>query len=141
MVPASQLNLQMTAYQRMLKFGSAQVNEEHVGKSGSRYIHQVFTSIAFDDSVIINRIDSETVDLLTYYSTPRRRHESITGRSRSFRLWKSYTRSNKSIDISTDHECRFKRIIWIKFVVTRSMSGIARMPMLDRSHTYKRARC
>jgi len=62
-----------------------------------KYLHQLLRADAFDDAVIINLIDSETVGLLTYYF--------ITGRSmgmflRSFRLWKGYTRSNRSIDIS-----------------------------------------
>ena len=34
------------------------------------YLHQLLRADAFDDSVIINLIDSETVDLLNYYFQP-----------------------------------------------------------------------
>jgi hypothetical protein len=35
-----------------------------------KYLHQLLRADAFDDSVIINLIDSETVDLLNYYFQP-----------------------------------------------------------------------
>jgi hypothetical protein len=35
-----------------------------------KYLHQLLRADAFDDSVIINLIDSETVGLLTYYFQP-----------------------------------------------------------------------
>ena len=35
-----------------------------------KYLHQLLRADAFDDSVIINLINSETVGLLTYYFQP-----------------------------------------------------------------------
>ncbi len=35
-----------------------------------KYLHQLLRADAFDDSVIINLIDSETIRLLTYYFQP-----------------------------------------------------------------------
>ena len=70
-----------------------------------KYLHQLIRADAFDDSVIINLIDSETVGLLTYYFQPTEtaREHPINHHwteLQSFKLWRSYTRSNKSIDIS-----------------------------------------
>jgi hypothetical protein len=76
-VPARQLNAQMTAYQRMLKFGSADPPKLTKNTLDSmtvhtiiKYLHQLLRTDAFDDPVIINLIDSETVDLLNYYFQP-----------------------------------------------------------------------
>ncbi len=78
MVPARQLNPQMTAYQHMLKFGSADppkltkntLESVAVDTFIKYYLHQLIRADAFDDSVIINLIDSETICLLTYYFNP-----------------------------------------------------------------------
>jgi hypothetical protein len=90
-VPARQLNAQMTAYQRMLKFGSSDppkltknTLESVAVDTFIKYLHQLIRADAFDDSVIINLIDSETVGLLTYYYQPTERENIrslITGRS------------------------------------------------------------
>ena len=76
-VPTRQLNAQMTAYQRMLKFGSADppkltknTLESVAVDTFIKYLHQLIRADAFDDSVIINLIDSETIGLLTYYFQP-----------------------------------------------------------------------
>ena len=76
-VPARQLNPQMTAYQRMLKFGHADppkltknTLESVAVYTFIKYLHQLIRADAFDDSVIINLIDSETIGLLTYYFNP-----------------------------------------------------------------------
>ena len=76
-VPARQLNAQMTAYQRMLKFGSADrpkltknTLESVAVDTFIKYLHQLIRADAFDDSVIINLIDSETIGLLTYCFQP-----------------------------------------------------------------------
>ena len=61
----------------MLKFGSA--NPPKLTKNALesvavdtfiKYLHQLIQADSFDDSVIINLIDSETVGLLTYYFQP-----------------------------------------------------------------------
>ena len=76
-VPARQLNTQMTAYQRMLKFGSSDppkltknTLESVAVDTFIKYLHQLIRADAFDDSVIINLIESETIGLLTYYFQP-----------------------------------------------------------------------
>jgi hypothetical protein len=62
----------------MLKFGSADPPKLTKNTLDSmtvhtiiKYIHQLLRTDAFDDSVIINLIDSETVDLLNYYFQPK----------------------------------------------------------------------
>jgi hypothetical protein len=64
----------MTAYQRMLKFGSADSPKLTKNTLESvevdtfiKYLHQLLRADAFDDSVIINLIATETIGLLTYY--------------------------------------------------------------------------
>ena len=73
-VPARQFHSQMTAYQHMLKFGSADppkltkdTLESVAVDKFIKYLHQLLRADPFDDSVIINLIDSETVGLLTSY--------------------------------------------------------------------------
>jgi hypothetical protein len=68
----------------MLKFGSADppkltknTLESVAVDTFIKYLHQLIRADAFDDSVIINLIDSETIGLLTYYFQPRRRRENI----------------------------------------------------------------
>jgi hypothetical protein len=67
----------MTAYQRMLKFGSADppkltknTLESVAVDTFIKYLHQLIRADALDDFVLINLIDSETVGLLTYYFQP-----------------------------------------------------------------------
>jgi hypothetical protein len=61
----------------MLKFGSADPTkltkntlESVAVDTFIKYLHQLMRADAFDDSVIINLIDSETINLLTYYFNP-----------------------------------------------------------------------
>ena len=61
----------------MLKFGSGDPPQLTKNTLDSmtvdtfiKYLHQLLRTYAFDDSVIINLIDSETVDLLNYYFQP-----------------------------------------------------------------------
>jgi len=57
----------------MLNFGSdppkltKNTLESVAVNSFIKYLHQLLRADAFDDSIIINLIDSETVGLLTYY--------------------------------------------------------------------------
>jgi len=79
----------MTAYQRMLKFGSAdppkltkKTLESAAVDTFIKYLYQLIRADAFDDSVIINLINSETIGLLTYYFSPTRAsdYSSLDGR-------------------------------------------------------------
>jgi hypothetical protein len=61
----------------MLKFGSSDppkltknTLESVAVDTFIKYLHQLIRADAFDDSVIINLIDSETIGLLTYYFQP-----------------------------------------------------------------------
>ena len=67
----------MTAYQRMFKFGAADLPKLTKNTLESvavdifiKYLHQLIRADAFDDSVIINLIDGETIRLLTYFFNP-----------------------------------------------------------------------
>ena len=91
----------------MLKFGSADppkltknTLESVAVDTFIKYLHQLIRADAFDDSVIINLIDSETVGLLTYYFQPTETSDYSSLDDRSFRLWRNSTRSSRSIDIS-----------------------------------------
>ena len=70
----------------MLKFGSANppkltknTLESVAVDTFIKYLHQLIRADAFDDSVIINLIDSETIGLLTYFQpTETARENPIT---------------------------------------------------------------
>ena len=69
-VPARQLNAQMMAYQRMLKFGSADPPKLTKNTLESvavdifiKYLHQLLRADAFDDSVIINLITGRSIGM------------------------------------------------------------------------------
>ena len=68
-VPARQLNAQMTAYQDLPKLTKNTLESVAVD-TFIKYLHQLIRADAFDDFVIINLIGSETIGLLTYYFQP-----------------------------------------------------------------------
>ena len=76
-VPTRRVDPRDAIYQRMLKFGTAKIPKLSKANLVNtevhlliQHIHQLLHQEAFDDSVLGNLIDSETMTLLGYVSTP-----------------------------------------------------------------------
>jgi len=89
-----------------------------------KYLHQFIRADAFNDSVIINLIDSETIRLLTYYFNPTetaREHPISHHWTVDWDVAMIIHAMEELYPLQQEHR-HFDQKIWIKFLGTRSMN-------------------